>query len=409
MTQSYKSLFPIFANSENKDMIYLDSGATTLKPEKVIHAISEYYETYSSNIHRGLYPISIRASEEYEKTRQEITKFINAARSEEIVFVKGATEGLNLLASTITKIIPKGSELLTTIIDHHANFVPWQQIAINEKFKFGVVTFDPRKVTEAELLQNFEDSITKETSVLTMPYVSNVIGVVLPVDKIVKIAKKVNPNILIVLDVCQAVQHLKIDVQSLDVDFVVFSGHKLFGPTGIGVVWGKYQALDKLPPYQYGGDMIEEVMIDKTIFKNPPTKFEAGTPPIAGVIGLKAAIEFVQEFGVDKIHKVSCEMRNMCVDKMRGELAEKIVVYTPKFLESSSILSFNLVGCHPHDVAQLLGDKNICIRVGHHCAQPLHTYLDIPSSCRASFSIYNTNSDIDIFINALSEAHKILS
>ena len=155
--------------------------------------------------------------------------------------------------------------------------------------------------------------------------------------------------------------------------------------------------------------MIEEVMIDKTIFKNPPTKFEAGTPPIAEVIGLKAAIEFVQEFGVDKIHKVSCEMRNLCVDKMRGELAEKIVVYTPKFLESSSILSFNLVGCHPHDVAQLLGDKNICIRVGHHCAQPLHTYLDIPSSCRASFSIYNTNSDIDIFINALSEAHKILS
>lgn len=401
--------FPIFSVKSNSNLVYLDSAATTFKPKCVLDVMKEYYEEYSSNIHRGLYPISVKASEEYEQTREVVKSFINSSRKEEVIFTKGATEGLNLLASTLCKIIPHGSEIVVTIMDHHANFVPWQQVAIEKKFKFGVVMFDPLNVTLEMFKQIISNSITSETSVFAFPYVTNVMGVEFPVEELIKIAKAKNPNVLVVIDACQAIQHIKIDVQKLDCDFLVFSGHKIFGPTGVGVCYGKYALLERLSPYQYGGDMIEEVATHETTFAKPPSRFEAGTQPIAEVIGLKAALKYVQSVGQQKIHNHSAKMYEYAIDSLNKKLGEKVELYTPKYLKSSSIISFNLRKCHSHDVSELLANKNICIRAGHHCAQPLHTHLDMLSTCRASFSIYNTFSDIDLFVETLSNIYDLLS
>ncbi len=409
ISSKWRNDFPIFGVEANESMIYLDSAATTLKPQVVLDEMQKYYSQYTANIHRGLYPSSVKSSEAYERTRVTVANFTNARKSDEIIFVKGATEGLNLLAHCLSQIVPKNSEILTTIVDHHANFVPWQQVAISNKLKFGVITFNPLEVSEEQLLQNVRDSVTSDTSVFAFPYVTNVFGVELPVKKMVSIARQINPDIIIVVDACQAVQHLKIDVQDLDVDFFVFSGHKIFGPTGVGVVYGKYEHLVRMPPYQYGGDMIEEVAIEKTTFKNPPTKYEAGTPPIGEVIGLGSAIEYLTTISQKEMHRYSNSLRTYAEEQMKMTLGESVELYRSAHLPQSSVLSFNIKNCHSHDIAQILGDKNVCIRVGHHCAQPLHTYLNIPSTCRASFSIYNTSSDIDIFINCLKEARDILS
>ena len=403
----WKDQFPIFQSQPG--MVYLDSAATTLKPQSVIDKITSYYRDYSSNIHRGLYPIAEKASAEYETSRQTIANFINAKRSEEIIFTKGATEALNLLASSLSGIVIKpGAEVLSTIVEHHANFVPWQQEAIVKGAKFRVITFDPLKATKEEIIETFRISITQNTAVLAFTHVSNVLGLVLPAKEIIDVARSINPQIIIVLDVCQSIQHIPIDVQALDVDYIVFSGHKVFGPTGIGVLYGKYNQLDKLPPYQFGGDMIEEVSVEKTTFAKLPNKFEAGTPPIAEVIGLGEAIRFVQSTGIKTIETQIQKVRQYALTRLRDTFGSQIQIYTNDFARFSGVVSFNLAGCHPHDIAQIVGEQGVCIRVGHHCAQPLHTYLDLPATCRMSLSIYNEEEDVDKLVTSLKNVIEVL-
>lgn len=403
----WKDQFPIFQHNPN--ITYLDSAATTLKPQSVIDTITEYYRDYSSNIHRGLYPIAEKASGGYEEARQTIAHFINAKRPEEIIFTKGATEALNLLASSLSgTVIKPGVEVLTTIVEHHANFVPWQQQVIKKGAKFGVITFDPLKATKEDILETFRMSITKETSILAFTHVSNVLGLVLPVKEIVATARAINPEVIIVLDACQSIQHIPIDVQALDVDFLVFSGHKIFGPTGIGVLYGKYDQLNRLPPYQFGGDMIEEVSIERSTFAKPPQKFEAGTPPIAEAIGLGEAIQFVQKVGLKTIETQTQKVRQYALAKLREKFGSQIQIYTNDVARFTGVVSFNLTGCHPHDVAQIVGEQGICIRVGHHCAQPLHTFLNLPATCRVSLSLYNDEADIDKLISGLTNVIEVL-
>lgn len=403
----WKDQFPIFQHNPN--ITYLDSAATTLKPQSVIDTITEYYRDYSSNIHRGLYPIAEKASGGYEEARQTIARFINARRPEEIIFTKGATEALNLLASSLSgTVIKPGVEVLTTIVEHHANFVPWQQQVIKKGAKFGVITFDPLKATKEDILETFRMHITKETSILAFTHVSNVLGLVLPVKEIVATARAINPEVIIVLDACQSIQHIPIDVQALDVDFLVFSGHKIFGPTGIGVLYGKYDKLNRLPPYQFGGDMIEEVSIERSTFAKPPQKFEAGTPPIAEAIGLGEAIQFVQKVGLKTIETQTQKVRQYALAKLREKFGSQIQIYTNDVARFTGVVSFNLTGCHPHDVAQIVGEQGICIRVGHHCAQPLHTFLNLPATCRVSLSLYNHEADIDKLISGLTNVIEVL-
>lgn len=403
----FRSDFPIYTS--HPELVYLDSAATTLKPQKVLDKVDEYYREYSSNIHRGLYPIAEKANAEYEHARHLISQFINASSDSEIVFTKGATESLNLLATTLSEIVIKpGTEVLSTIVEHHANFVPWQQAAIKRKAKFGVVTFNPLKHSQKEILEIFRLSISKETAILAFAYVSNVLGVVLPAQEIIAIARGINPNILIVLDVCQAIQHKPVDVQTLDCDFLVFSGHKCFGPTGIGVLYGKKTKLSSLPAYQFGGDMIEEVTVESTRFTEIPHRFEAGTPPIAQAIGLGVALEYISSIGLSKVSHHIRNLRTYAVKELQETFGEGIIIYDNLSLPQTGIIAFNLSGCHPHDVAQIAGEHNVCIRVGHHCAQPLHTYLDIPASCRISLSIYNTVQDIDLAITQLENVLEVL-
>ncbi len=403
----WKDQFPIFQS--RPDMTYLDSAATTLKPQSVTEAMTGYYKGYSSNIHRGLYPIAEQANARYESTRQTIAQYLHARKTEEIVFTKGATEALNLLASSLSDtVIRPGVEVLTTIVEHHSNFVPWQQATKRCGAKFGVVTFHSLDSSKDQILEAFRLSITKETAVLALTHVSNVLGLILPVNEIIEIARKINPKIIIVLDACQSVQHLALDVQALDVDFLVFSGHKIFGPTGVGVLYGKYERLETLTPYQYGGDMIEEVTIDSTTFAKIPNKFEAGTPPIAGVIGLGEAVRFVQSVGLSTIESQTRKLRQYALAKLNDAFGAQIQLYTNAHARFAGVISFNIVGCHPHDVGQILGEQDICIRVGHHCAQPLHDFLDLPATCRVSISLYNEESDIDRLVAGLRNVIEVL-
>ncbi len=384
--------FPIYGS--RPQMVYLDSAATSLKPQSVLDRMMEYYTHYTANIHRGLYETAEKSSAAYESVRTRVANFIHA-KPEEVVFTKGATEGLNLIAQGLAHHhVRAGSHVVTTILEHHANFIPWQEVARERNARFSVVTFDTLHATEDEILQAFESHITRDTSVLALTHVSNAIGVTLPVMKIIKMARTVNPDIIIVLDVCQSIYHHEIDVASLDVDALSFSAHKCFGPTGAGVVYGKKRLLEELPPYQYGGDMIDEVTIDTTTYAHPPHRFEAGTPPIAEVIGMGAAIEYLTTIGQSKIHDMLTSLRGRAVKELRSQFDDTIEIYDNPHLEQSSILSFNLRNVHAHDTAQLLAERDVCIRAGHHCAQPLHTQMGIPATCRASLSIYNTTEDI---------------
>lgn len=400
--------FPIFEEDKNKTLVYLDSAATTFKPTCVISAVTDYYSKYSANIHRGLYPISIHASELVYESRVAVQKFLKASKPEEIIFTKGATEGLNLLASSICKKMKRGDEIVTTIADHHSNFVPWQQLAIQNGLKFGVVTFDPLNVDESDLVQSIVDSVTRETVVITLPFITNVFGVVLPLSSIIPAIRQKNNKTIIVIDGCQAVTHFEIDVQKIDCDFLVFSGHKMFGPTGVGVLYGKEELLKNLSPYQYGGDMVSSVSLENTSVADLPAKFEAGTPPIAQIIAIKSAIDFLSNIGQKAIRRHGSELVTYARECMAQAYGAKITIFKSKNLRESAILQFNIKGAHPHDVAQILGEQNICIRVGHHCAQPLHTFLGLDTTCRASFSIYNTKTEVEALIKGIATVMRIL-
>ncbi len=407
-----KKDFPIF--NAHPELVYLDSGATSLKPQPVIDAIVAYYSTYSANIHRGLYKISEKASAEYEDTRSVVARFINAPSPNEIIFTSGTTESINLLTSTIGgSSVGQGDEVVTTVMEHHANFVPWQQLAFNTGADFKVIDINENHelgIMKEDGHIDLTNIITKKTKIFTITLVSNTLGTINPVKEIIAAVKAINPSVITVVDAAQAAPHLSIDVQDLGCDFLAFSGHKMLGPTGVGVLWGRKQLLDSMPPYQLGGDMINEVSLEKTTYAKTPHKFEAGTPHIAGVIGLKAAITYLQQIGLDTIAKHEHALASYAIDQINKEFGDEVAMLGPSDMgQRAGIVTFTFGTIHAHDISQILDDNNIAVRAGHHCTMPLHTRLDITASTRASFYVYNTQEDVDKLVMGLKKVKQTLS
>lgn len=398
-----KQDFPIFQNQP--DLVYLDSTATSLKPFSVISALHQYYEEYSANIYRGIYAISEKATEEYEKTRTVIAEFINAGE-DEIIFTRNTTESLNLICHTLGEsFIHTGDEIITTIMEHHSNFVPWQQLIQRKKGKLVVINIDKNGLLDVKN-GRLEHYVTKKTKILTLTHISNVLGAVNDVKGIIREAKRINPAIITIVDGAQAVPHRSVDVKDLKCDFYAFSGHKMLGPTGVGVLWGRKELLDQMPPFLYGGEMISEVTAARTIFKDAPYKYEAGTPAIAEVIALKESIHYLNRIGLANMEKHEKMLTQYALQKLTHGF-NNIEILGPKDDGRSGIISFNVPGIHPHDIAQVLSEKNICVRAGSHCAMPLHQYLKQDATVRASFYLYNTREDVEKFISALHFALEI--
>ena len=396
---SIRDDFPIL---QNRKMAYLDSGATTQKPKQVIEAIEKFYENNNANPHRGAYSLSIEATEEYENTRKKIAKFINARYEEEIIFSKNASESLNLVAYSYgLDNLKKDDEVVISIMEHHSNLVPWQYVTgktqSNLKYMYVNENYELSK-------EEIESKITDKTKIVAITHVSNVLGTINPVKEIIKYAHK--KGAIVIVDASQSIPHMKIDVQDLDADFLAFSGHKMLAPLGIGVLYGKREILNKMNPFLMGGDMIEYVYEQKTTFAPLPNKFEAGTQNVEGVIGLGAAIDYISNLGYDKIQEIEDEL----LDYAREELSKLdfLKIYmTPNRKNHSAVISFNIKGVHPHDVASILDSENVCVRSGNHCAQPLLRFLGEDSTCRMSLYFYNTKQDIDMLVEALKKAYKM--
>lgn len=396
---NFKKDFPIF---ENKDIAYLDSGATTQKPTSVLEAIEKFYKNENANPHRGAYGLSIEATEIYENTRDKIAKFINAKHREEIIFSKNASESLNLIAYSYgLDNLKKDDEIVLSIMEHHSNLVPWQMVAKKTESKLNYMYInDNFEISDEEI----ETKITDKTKIVGITHVSNVLGTINNIEKIIKYAHK--KGAIVVVDGSQSIPHMEIDVQKLDADFFVFSGHKMLAPLGIGILYGKREILNKMNPFLMGGDMIEYVYEQETTFAPLPNKFEAGTQNVEGVIGLGAAIDYIKNIGYNKIQEIEKEVTSYA----RQELSklEYLTLYlTPNEEKYSSVISFNIKGVHPHDVASILDSENVCVRSGNHCAQPLLRSMGIDSTCRASFYIYNTKEDVDKLVIALNKAYNM--
>lgn len=393
----YKKDFPIF---NNRDIAYLDSGATTQKPQYVIDAIDEFYEHNNANPHRGAYSLSIDATNVYEGTREKIAKFINARKVNEIIFSKNASESLNLIAYSYgLDNLKEDDEVVLSIMEHHSDLVPWQYVTkkTGASLKYMYIN-DEFELSKEEI----ESKITDKTKIVGITHVSNVLGTINNVKEIIKYAHK--KGAVVIVDASQSIPHMKIDVQDLDADFVVFSGHKMFAPLGIGVLYGKEKLLNNMNPFLMGGDMIEYVYEQDTTFAPLPNKFEAGTQNVEGVVGLGAAIDYINKVGYDNIEKIEKEV----VSYARQELSklDYLDLYmSPNEENHSSVISFNIKGVHPHDVASMLDFKGVCVRSGNHCAQPLLRYMGIDSTCRASFIIYNTKEDVDRLVDAIKFAY----
>ncbi len=395
----FKKDFPIF---ENRDISYLDSGATSQKPQYVINAIEEFYKKFNANPHRGAYSLSLEATEQYENTREKIAKFINARNKEEIIFSKNASESLNLIAYSYgLSNLKQNDEVVLSIMEHHSNLVPWQFVTkqTNSILKYMYIN------NEFELSkEEIESKITDKTKVVGITHISNVLGTINNVKEIIKYAHK--KGAIVIVDASQSIPHTKVDVQDLDADFLVFSGHKMFAPLGIGVLYGKKELLNKMPPFLMGGDMIEYVYEQNTTYAPLPNKFEAGTQNVEGVVGLGAAIDYIESIGYETINKVEQEVTEYAVNEL-GKLNFIEMYVTPNKQNHSSVISFNVKGVHPHDVASILDVNGVCIRSGNHCAQPLLRYMGMDSTCRASFSIYNTKEDVDKLVDALNKTYKM--
>ena len=382
--------FPILHN-----IIYLDNSSTTQKPRKVIEAIKKYYEEENANVHRGVYRLSLQATMAYEKAHEIVAKFIHA-RFEEIIFTKGTTESLNLLAYSLGKKLQAGDEIVLTEMEHHANLVPWQQIA---KEKKAILKFIPITPDYRLNMQKAQELITLKTKIVSVTHISNVLGTINPVQKLAELAHQVGA--VMIVDAAQSVPHLPINVKELDCDFLAFSGHKMCGPTGIGVLYGKKELLETMDPFLYGGDMIKEVTFEKSTWNDVPWKFEAGTPNIAGAVGLAAAIGYLLNLGMENIHQYEQELTAYALPKLSALTG--ITLLGPTTTEErGALFSFTVEGIHPHDVSELLDKATICVRGGHHCAMPLHTNLNLNSSVRASLYFYNTTEDIDALVDALA-------
>ena len=392
--------FPIF----NENIVYLDSGATSQRPRKVIEKINELYEKSNAKPHRGSYKLSIEATEAYEGSRRKVAEFINAKYQEEIIFTKNATEALNLIAYSYgMDNIKKDDEIVISIMEHHSNLVPWQKVAKKNQANLKYMYINNNFELDKKEIQN---KITKNTKIVGITHVSNVLGTINPVKDIIDIAHK--NGAIVILDASQSIPHIKIDVRELDADFVVFSGHKMLSPLGIGVLYGKRDILDKMSPFILGGDMIEYVYEQDTTFAPLPNKFEAGTQNVGGAVGLAAAIDYMNNIGYNNIEKAEKEVVGYAISKLK-EL-DCIKLYCTKNIENHlSVLSFNIDGIHPHDVSTILDSVNVAIRSGNHCAQPLLRFLGIDATCRASFSFYNTKEDVDKLIIGIKKAYELFN
>jgi len=399
--------FPQFDRKiHGKPIVYLDSTATSLKPWSVINKENEYYTRYTANIFRGIYTTSEEATKEYEDVRVKTAAFIGAKRPEEIVFTRNTSESINLVAySWMRYNLKKGDEVVVSVLEHHSNFVPWQQLALEQGIKFKVWGIDKN----GELnLKDLDKLITRRTKVLGITAVSNVLGIILPIKQLVRKVKTINPHCLVLVDAAQAIPHMKVNVSDWGADFVAFSSHKMLGPTGVGVLWGKYELLDNMKPFQYGGEMISEVRVEKTLFNKVPHKFEAGTPHIAGVIGFGAAIDYLTRLGMDNVRKheeeiVAYAMKEM--GKVKG-----LTMYGPTDpRKKGGVIAFTMKSAHAHDIAQILNEDNIFVRSGNHCAMPLHLSMGIAATARASFYIYTTKKDIDKLVEGLNKVNKIFA
>lgn len=398
--QNSKKDFPIFR--KNPNLIYLDSAATSLKPKSVISAMDEYYKNYSSNVHRGLYQLSEKATAAYENAREIVRDFINAKSSREIIFTSGTTHSINLVAQGWgEQNLRAGDEIILTILEHHSNIVPWQMIAKKRKCKIKFLDIDENGVLKLDELKKL---LTKHTKIVSISHVSNALGTINPIKEIIKKAHKIGAKVFI--DAAQSASHLPIDVQKLDCDFLAFSGHKMCGPTGIGVLYAKEKIFEQTKPFFGGGDMIKEVYKKSATWNDLPWKFEAGTPPIAEAIGLGTAIKYLQKIGFENIKKHSAHLLNSAIKKLQKIPGVKFFgPLNPKI--QSGILSFTIAGVHPHDIAAILDQENIAIRSGHHCCMPLMQRLKIPATARASFYIYNTEKDVEKFAQGILKVKKI--
>jgi len=392
--------FPILSQKvHGKPLVYLDNAATSQKPQSVIDALSRYYQKINANIHRGVHFLSETATQEYEDARKKVQKFLNARESCEIIFVRGATEGINLVASTYgRKNISRGDEILISTLEHHSNIVPWQMLCEETGALLKVIPVNDAGELD---LDAFKKLLSNRTKLLAVTHISNALGTITPVEYLIQEAHKL--NIPVLLDGAQAVPHISVNVQKLDCDFYVFSGHKIYGPTGIGVLYGKAELLEAMPPYQGGGDMISSVSFEKTTYNELPYKFEAGTPDIAGVIGLGEAIDYVTHIGLQNIAAYENQLLEYATETL-SKISGLKIIGTAK--NKASVVSFVMEGIHPHDIGTILDQEGIAIRTGHHCAMPLMERFGLPATARASFAFYNTREEVDILVHGLQKVRK---
>lgn len=404
MSNEYRKDFPLLQQKMNgHPLVYLDNGATTQKPAAVIDAINTYYSRYNANPHRGAYDLSVKATDLYEHARKRVKTFINARHGYEIVFTKNASESLNLLAYSYgMNFVEAGDEIVISIAEHHSNLIPWQQVA---KARGAVLKYMYLDETGRIDTEEIENKITAKTKIVAVTHVSNVLGMVNPVADIVKKAHSVGA--VVVVDGAQSVPHMKIDVQALDADFLVFSGHKMLSPMGIGVLYGKEELLDKMPPFLFGGDMIEYVEEQDATFAPLPAKFEAGTQNVGGAVGLAAAIDYINQVGFEEIERREKELMEYAVAKLR-ELPYIELYGCTELKDKTGVITFNIKDIHPHDVASILDADGVAIRSGHHCAQPLMKYLKVNATCRASVYFYNTRAEIDQLVASLGKVRGVM-
>lgn len=392
--------FPILDQEVNgHPLVYLDSAATSQKPRQVIEAVANYYQYDNANVHRGVHTLGNRATEGYEGARETVRKFLNASSTEEIVFTRGTTTALNLIAQSYGRAnIGKGDEILITYMEHHSNIIPWQQLA---KATGAVLKYIDLEEDGTLSLEKVSDAMTDRTKIVSMMYVSNVLGTMNPIKEITEIAHV--HNAIMVVDAAQAAPHLKLDVQDLDCDFLAFSGHKLCGPTGIGALYGKKALFNEMEPIEFGGEMIDFVGLYDSSWKELPWKFEGGTPIIAGAIGMAAAIDYIESIGLDNIENHEHELVAYAMEQMKT--VEGLEIYGPRdSSKRAGIVTFNLEGVHPHDLATVLDMNGVAVRAGHHCCQPLMKWLDVSATARASFYLYNTKEDVDRLVEGLRMA-----
>ena len=396
-----KSQFPIFSKKINgKQLVYLDSSNSAQKPLSVIKSLDNFYKNEFSNIGRSIHTLSVNATNKFEETRMNVKKFINASSKDEIIFTKNATESINLVATTFgQQHIKQGDEILITELEHHSNYIPWHYLRVN---KGAIIKFAPINDDGDILINKFKELINPKTKIIALTHLSNVTGTIVPIKEIVEIAKK--KNIPVLVDGCQSAPHIKIDVKDLDCDFYAISGHKVYGPTGVGILYAKKKWLENLPPYIGGGGMISEVKKDKVTYAPLPDKYEAGTMATAEVVAFNESIKFMQSIGIENIIKHENELTNYALENMK-KINSVNIVGNPK--NKAGVISFTIKGVHPHDISTIVDEEGVAIRAGHHCCQILHERLNLSATARASFGIYNTKEDIDILCKAIENCRKI--